>query len=265
METADIVAGLRAAGCVFAEDEARILVRTARSGDELLAMIEQRTMGLPLEHIVGWTEFCGMRIRVSSRVFVPRPRSELLVREAAAIIALYRETPAIVDMCCGSGAVGGVLLHRFEHIEVHAVDVDPGAVQCARRNITRGCVYEGDLYQALPVELRGRVDVVVANPPYVPTEEIAMMPPEARLHEPHIALDGGPDGLRIQHAIVEGAVHWLRAGGSLLIETSARQAARTLEMFEAAGFDARIVSCDELGATIVTGTFRGRCAALASS
>jgi release factor glutamine methyltransferase len=135
---------------------------------------------------------------------------------------------------------------------VHAADVEPKAVRCARANLEpRGHVYEGDLYDALPEELRGRVDILAVNAPYVPTESIAMMPPEARLYEPAVALDGGEDGLDVHRRVAAGALEWLAPGGSLLIETSRRQAPVSAALFEAAGLLARVETSDDYDATVV--------------
>jgi release factor glutamine methyltransferase len=193
----DVIARLRAAGCVFAEDEARLLLDTARTPAELAGMVERRVAGLPLEHVLGWAEFAGRRVAVDPGVFVPRRRTELLVREAA---ARARPGAVVVDLCCGSGAVGVAVAAAVPGIELHAADVDPAAVRCARRNVTAfgGQVHEGDLDAPLPAALRGRVDVLVANAPYVPTGAVGLMPPEARLPEPRVALDGGADGLDVQ-------------------------------------------------------------------
>ncbi|MFD1211691.1 putative protein N(5)-glutamine methyltransferase [Arthrobacter sp. GCM10027362] len=247
------VAGrLRAAGCVFAEDEARLLIAAAGSPAELAGLVDLRVAGRPLEHILGWAEFCGLRIFVEPGVFVPRRRTAFLVRQAA---ACARPGAVVVDMCCGSGAVGAALAASLEGLELHAADIDPAAARCARRNLARagGRVYEGDLYGALPDMLRGRVDVLVANAPYVPTGDIGMMPPEARVYEPHAALDGGPDGLEIQRRIAAGAPSWLRPGGRLLIETSRRQAPEAAGMFRRAGLIPRVAGSDDLEATVVVG------------
>src|SRR6185437_10871099 len=185
-----IVARLRAAGCVFAEDEARLLMSAARTPAELDTMVGQRAAGLPLEQVLGWAEFCGLRITVAPGVFVPRRRTEFLVRQAA---ALARPGAVIVDLCCGAGAIGAALAAAVAGAEVHAADVDPAAVRCARQNLPAGHVYQGDLYGPLPAGLRGRVQVLAANVPYVPTGEIRYLPPEARVHEPPAALDGGQD------------------------------------------------------------------------
>lgn len=248
-----IVTALRAAGCVFAEDEARLLVEEAAHARELARMVERRSAGVPLEHVLGWVEFCGVRMEVDTGVFVPRRRSELLVRHAVAVLG---PAAVVVDLCCGSGALGLAIATESPGLELHSVDVDPVAVRCARRNVESigGCVHEGDLFDPLPGTLRGRVDVVVANVPYVPSGAIALMPPEARDHEPRVALDGGPDGLDIQRAVAASAPRWLRPGGHLLVETSAHQAATTDDIFTRAGLLARIVHSGELDATAIVGT-----------
>ncbi len=248
-----IVARLRAAGCVFAEDEARLLVSAARTPAELDDMVDRRARGLPLEHVVGWAEFCGLRLAVDPGVFVPRPRTGFLVRQAA---ALARPGAVVVDLCCGSGAMGAALAAIAGPVELHAVDVDPAAVRCARRNLAPagGRVYEGDLYAALPAALRGRVDVLVASPPYVPTGAIGLLPPEAREHEPQVALDGGADGLDVVRRVVAGADLWLAPGGHLLVETSESQAEETAQAVARAGLTARLTHDEELDATAVIGT-----------
>ncbi|WP_219419390.1 putative protein N(5)-glutamine methyltransferase [Pseudonocardia nigra] len=247
-----VVARLRAAGCVFAEDEARLLLAEARTPGDLAAMVERRVAGLPLEHVLGWAEFCGLRIAVDPGVFVPRRRTEFLVREAA---ALARPGAVIVDLCCGSGALGVALAAALGRAELHAADIDPAAVRCARRNVEAGggLVYEGDLDEPLPPSLHGRVDVLVANAPYVPTEAVRLMPPEARDHEARVALDGGADGLDVQRRVAAAAPRWLAPGGSLLIETSARQAPLTVAAIAAAGLVPRVVTSEEADATVVIG------------
>jgi len=260
-----IVTRLRAAGCVFAEDEARLLISAASTPADLAAMVDRRAAGQPLEHVVGWAKFCGLRIAVDPGVFVPRRRSEFLVRQAvglagrpaAASHSGQAGPPAvIVDLCCGSGALGAAVTAALDRAELHAADVDPAAVRCARRNLAAcgGRVYEGDLYQPLPSTLRGRVGILLANVPYVPTEAVQTLPPEARLHEARLALDGGPDGLDVLRRVAAAAPRWLAPGGHLLIETSERQAPRTAEAFTRRGLAARVVSSADLNATVIIGT-----------
>ncbi|WP_127130792.1 putative protein N(5)-glutamine methyltransferase [Georgenia sp. SYP-B2076] len=247
-----VVARLRAAGCVFAEDEAALLVSAARSPAELAELVTRRAGGLPLEQVLGWAEFCGLRIAVEPGVFVPRRRTELLVREAT---RLAGPGAVVVDLCCGSGAVGAALAARLGPVELHAADIDPAAVRCARRNVAAaaGRVYRGDLDEPLPAMLRGRVDVLAANAPYVPTGAIPTMPPEARTHEPRVALDGGPDGLDVQRRLIACAPRWLAPGGHLLVETSRRQAAGTAALVARRGLVPVVVTSDELDATVVIG------------
>lgn len=322
-----VIARLRAAGCVFAEDEADLLLAAPFSPSELAASVERRVGGFPLEHILGWAEFCGLRIAVDSGVFVPRRRTEFLVSEAAALLAALGSAPAgavqqsaihhsaapqarahdvapveqpcpstafqalpsvnagaaspadeagmtvvagtgagpttftarqeriVVDLCCGSGAVATALAAALTGIELHAADVDPSAVRCARRNVVPagGHVHEGDLYAALPARLRGRVDILAVNAPYVPTASISSMPHEARVHEPRVSLDGGPDGLDVQRRVIAQAPAWLRTGGHLLIETSRRQARETAAAMAGGGLTPRIARSEELDATVVIG------------
>jgi release factor glutamine methyltransferase len=247
-----LVARLRAAGCVFAEDEAALLLE---AGGDLDALVERRVAGEPLEQVLGWAEFCGLRFAVEPGVFVPRQRSRLLVREAVRRAAARS---VVLDLCCGTGAVGAAVADAVPGVELHAADVDPAAVRCARRNVP-GTVYGGDLYAALPGQLRGRVDVLVCNAPYVPTEAIALMPPEARDHELRAALDGGADGVDVQRRVAAGAPEWLAPGGWLLVETSDRQAPVTLAAFAAAGLRAEVVADEELAATIVVGQLLSCC------
>ena len=252
-EDVDVVGALREAGCVFAEDEARLLGDAAGTPTELAAMVERRVSGTPLEHILGWVEFAGMRIGVDTGLFVPRRRTEVVVREAVALIGAGS---VVVELCCGVGAVAAALAARVDGITVYAADVDPEAARCASRNlgVYAGSVYEGDLFAALPDSLRGRIDVVVANAPYVPTDAIATMPPEAREYEPRVSLDGGWDGVAIHRRIAADAPAWLAPGGHLLIETSERQAALTSDAFAVNGLAARVARADDVDGTAVVGT-----------
>lgn len=243
--SADVVARLRAAGCVFAEDEAALLVADGRDTDALVA---RRVAGEPLEQVLGWVEFCGLRVLLDPGVFVPRQRTALLVETAVGLGG-----SRVVDLCCGCGAVGLAVVAGLPGSSlVAAADLDPAAVACARRNGVPALA--GDLFDALPGDLRGRVDLLCVNAPYVPTDAIADMPPEARDHEPAIALDGGDDGLDLHRRVAAGARDWLAPGGSLLLETSRRQAPGTLAAVTAGGLVGRVVADEDRGATVVVGT-----------
>lgn len=258
----DVVRTLRAAGCVFAEEEADLLADAAPDRAALDALVARRAAGMPLEHLLGRVEFGGLRLAVSPGVFVPRRRTEAVVHEAAALIRAGGSAPVVVDLCCGAGAIAAALaadLRRGggpEPAELHATEIDPVAARCARRNLEPygGVVHTGDLDGPLPSALRGRVDVLVANVPYVPTGAIATMPPEARDHEPRQALDGGPDGLDVARRFVAAAPRWLAPGGAMLIETGERQAPVLSRTVVAHGLAPRVVVDDDLEATVVIGT-----------
>lgn len=282
---AQMVLRLRAAGCVFAEDEAQLLITEAAGPEELESNVRRRVAGTPLEYILGWAAFAGQRIAVAPGVFVPRLRTELVVDLAAAALtrkaaapgvgehvartlAMREQDPAspgvldagsrtvVVDLCCGSGAVGAALALRFPGIELHAADIDPAAVACARQNLgpVGGLVHQGNLFEALPHELRGRVGVLAVNAPYVPTAAIETMPPEARLHEARACLDGGADGLDFHRLVARGAKEWLAPEGQVIIETSVGQAPATAAILARTGLAVQTVRSEELDGTAVVGT-----------
>lgn len=249
---APVVDRLRAAGCVFAEDEAALLLEAAAGGADLDALVGRRVAGEPLEQVLGWAAFAGLRVTVEPGVFVPRRRTELMVETAVGMAPDPPPDPVVaVDLCCGSGAVGLALLTALAahgaQVELHAADVDPVAVRCARRNLepAGGTVHLGDLDAALPSSLRGRVHLMTANTPYVPTGELALLPPEARLHEPRHTLDGGPDGLDLLRRIASVAPGWLAPGGALLIEIGRAQVPDATQAFAAAGLDVTVGDDDE--------------------
>lgn len=250
MKRSEVIALLRKAGCVFAEDEADLILSASSSPDETAAMVARRAEGEPLEHVVGFAEFHGLRVAVERGVFVPRRRTEVLVREAA---ALARPGAVAVDLCCGSGALGAALAASVDGLELHAADVDPAAVACARRNVPGGRVHEGDLFDALPESLRGRIDILLANVPYVPSGEIGLLPSEARDHEARVALDGGSDGLNILRRVSAEAAAWLSPGGHLLSETSERQAQAAVDAFTEGGLATRIATDEDWNATVIIG------------
>jgi release factor glutamine methyltransferase len=231
-----------------------VLLTSARTPYDLERMVRQRMGGIPLEQIVGWAEFAGLRIAVEPEVFVPRRRTELLLRHA---LLHAPPQPVVVELCCGSAALSLAMGSTLTPAELYATDIDPAAIRCARGNLARihspAWVLEGDLYEPLPPSLAGRVDLLLANPPYVPTGSVALMPPEARLYEPRIALDGGSDGLEVQRRIVAGAPRWLAPDGRLLVETSDSQVGGSVAAFQSHGLATEVVTADELDATVVIG------------
>ena len=250
-----VVSRLRAAGCVYAEEEAALLLAGAPDDAGLERMLAERTAGRPLEYVLGWAEFCGLHLSVSDGVFIPRRRTEFLAGLAAAEPGLHS---VAVDLCCGAGAVSAVIAHRTETVEIFATDSDAAAVACARRNLgRRAVVLQGDLFDPLPARLRGSVDVLAANAPYVPTAQLDRLPSEARLYEPEATHDGGPDGLAVLARIAALAPAWLRPGGVLLAECARTQAAALAQIFAAAGMVTGIRRHTETEATVVRGVARG--------
>lgn len=245
-----LVARLRAAGCVFAEDEARLLGEAA-AGEALETLVRRRLVGEPLEHVLGWVDFAGLRVRIGPGVFIPRQRTTYLVELAA------ETTPAggvVLDLCCGTGALGLAVAARVEDVELHAVDVEPAAVAWAERNLDGvGDVHEGDLTAPLPRRLRGAVDVIVANVPYVPSAEVAGMPVDSRDHEPLVTVDGGPDGLDVLRRVASAAADWLAPGGRVFVEIGRGQTDAALASYESAGLAAHIAHDDQYDATVVCG------------
>ncbi|MBM7517896.1 putative protein N(5)-glutamine methyltransferase [Nocardioides nitrophenolicus] len=252
MSSPDLVARLRAAGCVFAEEEAEILTSSATSPAQLEDLLARRVAGEPLEYVVGWVAFDGGRVAVDPGVFVPRQRTTYLVELAAPLVAAG---DTVLDLCCGSGALGLALARRVPGLSVHASDIDPVAVACAARNLAPvgGSAVVGDLAAALPPALRGTAAVILANVPYVPSSAVALMPPESREHEPRGTVDGGPDGLDLLRRVAAVAAGWLRPGGVLLSEVSREQAPAAVHALANAGLTATTHHDEERETTAVSG------------
>lgn len=196
-----------------------MLLEAAR-GDagRLDALVRRREAGEPVEWIVGWAPFCGLRVIVHPGVYVPRAQTEVLARAAAAGV---RPGDVAVDLATGCGAVALVL--RRAGATVVATELDATAAACARANGLT--VHEGDLDEALPPALEGRVELLTANVPYVPTAALELLPRDVRDHEPVLALDGGADGLEVVRRVVDLAPRWLRPGtGRLFVEIGPDQA-----------------------------------------
>jgi release factor glutamine methyltransferase len=258
----DLAASLRAAGCVFADDEARLLLSAAADDDQLQDMLGRRVGGEPIEHIIGRATFAGIEVVVAPGVFVPRHRSEVLV-DIAASNAIGRDDlprPAnIVDLCCGTGALSLALVAALETTErtatVHATDIDPEAVACARTNLAScGQAVHGDLFGALPPQLAGRVDVLLANVPYVPTDEIDTLPHEAKDHEARVALDGGADGLDVARRVLAEAPRWLAPRGTAYFECGRHQAPALASAAVAVGLTPATIHDEQWGSAVIAAT-----------
>jgi release factor glutamine methyltransferase len=250
-----VAARLAAAGCVSAEAEARWLLEEVlelapgelalRGGDavpdqaraRLAAMTARRAAGEPLQYVVGWAPFGALRLSVGPGVFVPRPETEGLAELAAVRLRAHTEPRVAVDLCTGCGAIACFLADAVPGARVLATELDPGALDWARPNAARHGVelLAGDLDGPLPAELAGQVQVVTANVPYVPSDQIELMPRDVRDHEPLVALDGGPDGLDVLRRVAALAPRWLAPGGALLSEIAEDQGSAAAQALADAG------------------------------
>ncbi|HXQ54522.1 MAG TPA: peptide chain release factor N(5)-glutamine methyltransferase, partial [Actinomycetes bacterium] len=254
---------LAAAGCVSARAEADWLLEEAVDEESLRAMVARRVAGEPLQYVIGWAPFGPLRLVVGPGVFVPRPETEGLADRAATRLRSRPELPEgsgeprggarvrpiAVDVCTGSGAIACFLAAEVPGARVLATELDPGALAWARCNADRYGVelLAGDLDEPLPAALAGRVDVLCANVPYVPSGAIATLPTDVRDHEPRLALDGGPDGLDVLRRLVARAGHWLAPGGGLLCEIGEDQAETGVALLTAAGLVEVAVHPDLVG------------------
>jgi release factor glutamine methyltransferase len=226
-----IDATLAAAGCVAPGAEAEALRRASLGGaGPVEDLVARRIRGEPLAWIVGSIEFCGLKIRIDAGVFVPRPQTQDLARRA---ISCLRDGGVAVDLCTGSGAVAAALASARPAATVLASDIDPVAVACARRNGVRTLL--GDLDEPLPRTLLGRVDVMTAVVPYVPRDELHLLPRDVIAHEPRLALDGGPSGTAVLARVTAAAARWLRPRGHVLLELGGDQADEVATMLADAG------------------------------
>jgi release factor glutamine methyltransferase len=248
---------LAAAGCVSAAAEADWLLEEAPHPDALRAMVARRVAGEPLQYVIGWAPFGRLRLAVGPGVFVPRPETETLSDRAAHRLRAAGPSPVAVDLCTGSGAIACFLAAETPGARVLATELDPGALAWARVNAGRHGVelLAGDLDAPLPPELAGRVDVLCANVPYVPSGAIATLPTDVRDHEPRLALDGGPDGLDVLRRLAPRALHWLAPGGGLYCEIGEDQAEAAAALLTAAGLAGVAIDQDLVGRDrIVEGT-----------
>ncbi len=250
-----LITRLRAAGCVFAEREADLIAATFEIGSARERAVQRRAAGEPLEYVVGAAEFAGVTVAVGPPVFIPRARAVALVDVADRIVRPNGGALTALDLGCGSGAIAAALAKRHPDWAVHASDLDPAAVRWAQRN-AQGfgfTVHTGSWFDALPSDLRNRVDVVVAHLPYVPSAEVALLPRDFRDHEPRHTVDGGVDGLDPLRAVCAGCLGWLSPAGVLLTQVALRQVEKAVEIAAAAGLaaEATLTRGDEDAVVIV--------------
>jgi release factor glutamine methyltransferase len=282
-------AELAAAGCVSPWAEARWLLEEALGTplpgrgpqplpagavQRLEAMVARRAGGEPLQYVVGWAPFGPLRLRVGPGVFVPRPETEGLAERAAVHLraagpegsgepqggAPVNKAPVAVDLCTGCGAIACFLAAEVPGARVVATELDPQALAWAEANTAVHGIelLAGDLDGPLPAELAGRVDVLCANVPYVPTGAIATLPRDVRDREPRLALDGGPDGLDVLRRVVARAGHWLAPGGWLVCEIGDDQGGAAVRLLASAGLTEVAVRPDLAGSDrVIEGSRRG--------
>lgn len=227
-----------------AEHDARALAAYAeQTGVDFAALVRRRADRVPLQHLVGSVGFRYIDIEVGPGVFVPRPETEVVAGLAIDRARECDATPLVVDLCSGSGVIALSLAHEVPGARVHAVELDPDAVRWLTRNAERRqeagdtavVVHEADVADALP-ELDGAVDVVISNPPYVGADELALVDPEVRDHDPYLALVAGEDGLAVIRQVALTAMRLLRPGGWVVVEHSDRQGESAPAVLDAAGF-----------------------------
>ena len=230
----------RASGLTAAEQASALdTVPDERHAAAFDAMVQRRAAGEPLQYVLGQWGFRTLDLYVDPRVLIPRPETEVV---AGLAIAAVPPGGRVVDLGTGSGAIAlSIAAERWPDVEVWATDASADALAVARANTAglgrRGAsvrLAEGDWFDALPDDLRGTFDVVVANPPYVP--DGALVARQVRDHEPHLALFGGDDGLDPGRRIVAEAPAWLRPGGTLVVEIGEDQGAAIAAAAATAGF-----------------------------
>lgn len=242
-ERTHVLEVLAAGGSVEPGAEADALLEAANDGaGPIERLVGRRLEGEPLPWITGWVRFCGVRVLVDPGVFVPRPQTEALAQRA---VQLLPADGIAVDLCTGSGAIAVVLRAERPGATVIATDVDPVAVACARRNGVEAL--PGDLDEPLPSALHERVDVVTAVVPYVPTEELHLLPRDVLAHEPARSLDGGPGGTALLERAASATARWLRPGGTVLLELGGDQADEMSTTMAGAGLTAIRVHRDDEG------------------
>jgi release factor glutamine methyltransferase len=247
----DAIARLRAAGCVYPEGEWDELARAAGAGADLPEMLARRCTGEPLEHVVGSACFGGVRLALGPGSFVPRERTLLLARRAAAEL---RPGDVLLDLACGAGTIGAWCAAHVAGLTIRAVDVDERAAAWARVNLPEGArVTCGDATEYL-AGTSERFTVIAANLPYVPTAAVTFLPRDLREHEPLSALDGGGDGLDPLRRVARLVPLRLTPGGLFLVEVAASQVEAAARLLTDAGFDSVRGLTDPGGdATIVEG------------
>lgn len=207
-----------------------------------LERIRERLNGKPVQYITRKQEFMGLDLYISEGALIPRGDTEIALDRAISM-KYDSKRLQIIDMCTGSGAIAVAMAARFPDATVYAVDISPAALACARVNVEkfglqdRIFLIEGDLFASLKgLDLENKTDIVISNPPYIPTDEIACLEDGVKNYEPVVALDGGADGLDFYRVIIYDAASYLKCGGCLVLEIGHDQGQRVMNMIETSGF-----------------------------
>ncbi len=227
----------------FASDKTRdqlyrdmSLYAAAAVEERFQALMDRRLQGEPVAYLIGEWEFYGLPLDVSPEVLIPREDTEVLVRQALARMESMSGPPRVLDLCAGSGCVGLALAKHRPDAQVLLADVSDGALRISRQNIRRNglesrvSTCHADAMEKPPKALWD-FDIIVSNPPYIPTADLDTLDDSVRLYEPHLALDGGPDGLDFYRSITEKWASSLRLGGWLLCEVGVGQVGEVEKLF----------------------------------
>lgn len=228
------------------------LYTTQNVEDQVLDYTARRLRGEPVAYITGTWEFYGLPMTVTPDVLIPRMDTEVLVDAAKALLLGHKMDARILDLCCGSGCITCALGHELPATKLVAVDISASALEVCRKNVaqnrlsSRVICMQADATASPPLGL-GQFDMIVSNPPYIPSGEILRLDSSVRDYEPVWALDGGADGLRFYKAIIKYWKSLLRPGGFLLFEAGEGQAEAVREMLGSAGFDRTDIRKDTIG------------------
>lgn len=236
---------------------------TKRDGERFLSLVARRAGGEPFPFITGRIEFWGLELKVKPGPFVPRPSSELTVDRAVKRLRKI-ENPVVVDVCTGAGPIALAIADDVPSADVYGTDIAEDGLRLARENarlldIDNVRFFRGDMYGALPANLKGSIDLITAHVPYVPLDELDDLPSEVRDYEPiHTLSDRSDDGLGLMRIAISGAAQWLRPGGWLLLEMSDDLPDQVKSMISRAGLEPKGVASDDDDLSVVVEAKRRR-------
>jgi len=191
--------------------------------------------GIPIQRQIGYTKVSGRKINVTSDVLLPGPEIEIML---GAFFDYVKDPRVVIDLCTGCGVLASIIGERFSESKVYATDISQKVLKVARTNIhsTNVVLMKGDLFESLKGKGVSNADVLISNPPYCKTGDIAQLPKQIRDHTPKIAIDGGEDGYFLHRRIIEGATNYVRTGGLVILENEVGQTQELKRMFERKGY-----------------------------